>query len=81
MVCMEVILLLYGLWAGKGTKKRFVPALVGLLCAGVFVALEFALDKTDLPHVLTYSVMILFLGVLAWMECWGFKLSRGHKPE
>ena len=81
MVCMEVILLLYGLWAGKGTKKRFVPALAGLLCAGVFVALEFALDKTDLPHVLTYSVMILFLGVLAWMECWGFKLSRGHKPE
>ena len=72
MIAMEVILILYGIWA-KGQKKRFLPAIVGLICAGVFVAVEFALDKTNIPHVITYGVMILGLAVLAWMECLGFK--------
>ena len=79
MVCMEVILILYGLWARKGEKLRFLPALIGLACAGVFVCLEFALDKTNIPHVVTYGVMILFLGVLAWAECRGFsRLDERH---
>lgn len=73
MVCIEAILVLYGLWTEKGTKRRFLPALVGLGCAGVFVAVEFALDKTSLPHALTYSVMALFLALLGWMEHWGNK--------
>lgn len=73
MICMEVILILYGVWAGKGAKRRFLPALGALGCAGVFVACEFALDKTNLPHVVTYGIMILFLAVLAWLEITGFQ--------
>lgn len=42
MVVIEVILILYGVW-GKGHKARFVPAAVGLACAGLFVAVEFTL--------------------------------------
>ncbi|MBR1586468.1 MAG: prolipoprotein diacylglyceryl transferase [Clostridia bacterium] len=71
MVAMEVILVLYGVWA-KGQRKRFLPAVAGLACAGVFVAVEFALDKTDLPHLVTYAVMALGLVCLGWMECLGF---------
>ena len=73
MVCLEVILVLYGVWAGKETKNRFLPAIVGLLCAGLFVGIEFALDKTNLPHAFTYAVMIAGLCVLGWMEHIGFK--------
>ena len=76
MICLEVILVLYGVWAGKETKKRFLPAIVGLICAGVFVGLEFALDKTNLPHALTYGVMIAGLVVLGWMEHIGFAKIR-----
>ena len=79
MLYIEAVFLLYGVWAGKGTKNRFLPAIVGLICAGVFVGLEFALDKTNIPHVVTYGVMILFLGVLAWAECRGFsRLDERH---
>lgn len=73
MLCMEGILLLYGLRAAKGDKKRFLPALAGLACAGVFVGVEFALDKTNLPHAMTYGIMILFLGALGAMERMGFR--------
>ena len=76
MLYIEAIYLLYAVWAGKGTKNRFLPAIVGLVCAGVFVGLEFALDKTNLPHVLTYSVMIAGLIVLGYMEHFGFKKLR-----
>lgn len=73
MLYIEAVFLLYAFWAGKGTKNRFLPAIVGLICAGVFVGVEFALDKTNLPHVLTYSVMIAGLIVLGVMEHLGFK--------
>lgn len=73
MLLLETVLVLYGVWAKDRTKKPFLPAFVGLLCAGLFVALEFALDKTDIPHLATYAVMVLGLGVLGWMECIGFK--------
>ena len=73
MLYIETVFLLYAVWAGKGTKNRFLPAIVGLVCAGVFIGVEFALDKTNLPHALTYSVMIAGLAVLGVMEHIGFK--------
>ena len=76
MLYIEAMLLLYGVWAGKGTRNRFLPAIVGLVCAGVFVGVEFALDKTNLSHAVTYAVMIAGLCVLAWMEQLGFKKVR-----
>jgi hypothetical protein len=76
MLYIETIFLLYAFWAGKGTKNRFLPAIVGLVCAGVFIGVEFALDKTSIPHVITYSVMIVGLIVLGYMEHFGFKKLR-----
>lgn len=72
MVAVEVILILLGVWA-KGEKKRFAPAVTGLVCAGVFVAVEFAvggklLEGTPIP--VFYGVMIAGLIVLALMENW-----------
>lgn len=72
MVAVEVILVLLGVWA-KGEKKRFLPAAAGLLCAGVFVAVEFAVGGklfSGVPHVIFYMVMILGLAVLAVLESW-----------
>ncbi|MBR3108994.1 MAG: prolipoprotein diacylglyceryl transferase [Clostridia bacterium] len=77
MLYIEAIFLLYAVWAGKGTKNRFLPAIVGLVCAGVFIGVEFALDKTNLPHVLTYAVMVAGLVVLGFMEHLGFKKLTG----
>ena len=42
MVTVETVLILYGVWA-KGKKRRFLPAAVGLMMAGLFVAVEFTL--------------------------------------
>ena len=42
MVTVEVIFILYGVWA-RGWKRRFLPAAMGLVCAGIFVAVEFTL--------------------------------------
>lgn len=72
MVAVEVILLLQGLRA-KGEKKRFLPAVTGLVCAGIFVAVEFAVggklfEGTPIP--VFYGVMIAGLVVLALWEIW-----------
>ena len=75
MVVMEIILLLYALRTPKDRKLRFLPPILGLVAAGIFVAVEFALDKSDLPHLLTYAIMILGQGLLAYAEIRGFKKS------
>lgn len=72
MVAVEVILILQGLRAAGG-MKRFLPALVGLVCAGVFVAVEFAVggklfEGTPVP--VFYGVMIAGLVILGMMEVW-----------
>ena len=71
MIAVEAVLLLYGVWQRRGLRG-FAPALTGLGCAGLFVAVEFALDKTDIPHIATYAVMIAGLVLLAAAE------MRGH---
>lgn len=75
MIVMVAILILYGFWAGKQQKRRFLPALLSLVCAGVFVAVEFALDGklgNELGYVIPYIVMALGLIALAVIECRGF---------
>ncbi len=79
MIAVEAVLLLYGLWQHRGLKG-FVPALTGLCCAGLFVAIEFALDKTDIPHIMSYAAMIAGLVLLAAAEIRGHaKLRKNAK--
>lgn len=70
MVMVEGILILLGMRA-RGRRRRFLPAIAGLLCAGVFVAVEFAVGGKILNGVspaVFYAVMILGLALLAVME-------------
>ena len=86
MVVMAAILFLYGVWAGKNRKKRFLPAVLSLVCAGVFVAVEFALDGKlgDLfrnVRAIPYAVMGVGLVALAVLECRGFARIRAAEAE
>lgn len=72
MLVVEAILILQGVRA-KGEKRRFLPALAGVACAGVFVAVEFAvggklLNGTPIP--VFYAVMNAGLILLALLENW-----------
>ena len=69
MVTVEIILLLLGL---RAKKHGYLPAVIGLLCAGVFVAVEFAVGGkllNGVHPVFFYAVMAVGLAVLAVMEC------------
>lgn len=60
----------------------FLPAIIGLLCAGVFVAVEFALDKTDWPIPAIYGTMIAGIAAMAVTECWSQRrMIRGIELE
>lgn len=72
MLVVEGTLILYAVKAAPGAR-RLVPPLVGVGCAGVFVAVEFALDKSSLSIVLLYAVMAVFMAVLAAAERRGFR--------
>ena len=63
-------LLFYGCLKAEegGGWKRFWPLLCALACIGLFIAVEFGLDKTNLPRALLYGAMILGLGVLSLLE-------------
>jgi len=72
MIVVESILLWLGIGA-KNEKRRFFPAIAGILCAGVFVAVEFAVGGKLFEGVnilYFYGVMILGLILLALMENW-----------
>ncbi|MBQ2700119.1 MAG: hypothetical protein IJF65_03075, partial [Clostridia bacterium] len=72
MIVVESILLWLGIGA-KNEKRRFLPAIAGILCAGVFVAVEFAVGGKLFEGVnilYFYGVMILGLILLALMENW-----------
>ena len=72
MILVEVILIILGIGA-KQEKRRFWPAIAGLLWAGVFVAVEFAAGGkifVDMSPVIYYGVMVLGLVCLGWMEHW-----------
>lgn len=80
MLVVEAILILQGARA-KAEKKRFLPALAGLVFAGVFVAVEFAVGGklfVGTPIPVFYAVMVVCLFILAMMESW---LMRSLQPK
>ncbi len=69
-VVLVALLALAGLKIKAGSAwKRFWPLPAALLCIVVIVGVEFALDKTELPPLLLYGVMLLMLAAMAAMEC------------
>ena len=66
VLCGVIIegLLIYGCLqcaAPKGFWKRFWPCFAAIGCVGVIVGVEFGLDKTQIPDVFWYCVMIAAL--------------------
>lgn len=54
--------------SGRGGARRFLPVGGMLLCIAVMVGVEFALDKSDIPYLVCYGVMILALLAMAALE-------------
>lgn len=74
MITMAVILLVYTAQMGR-RKLRWLPLVICAACAGLFVGVEFALDKTVWPIPLIYGAMLLGMAVLAVTETKSFKLA------
>lgn len=77
MVAMFLILLLYGL-RGEAGWKRFRPAGIALLCAGLFIVCEFALEGKIsflrfLDQQACYGLMALGQVILALTEIRAFR--------
>lgn len=72
MITLAVVVLLYLLWSARSWKNWW-PMLVCVACAGLFVGVEFALDKTSWPIPLIYGAMLLGLAVLAVTEIVTFR--------
>ncbi|MCR4885388.1 MAG: prolipoprotein diacylglyceryl transferase [Clostridiales bacterium] len=84
MVAVEAVLILLSVRVmkkGVPFGRAFLPAFAGLLCAGLFVAVEFTVGGKVLATVpgityYAYGVMLLGLGVLAALEAlWTRKLN------
>lgn len=72
MIALAVVMLLYLLWSARSWKDWW-PMLVCVACAGLFVGVEFALDKTSWPIPLIYGAMLLGMMVLAATEIVTFR--------
>lgn len=57
-----------GLKTNRSNRKRFLPALGILGAIGVIVFVEFALDKFNIPHLVSYGMMICALIAMAILE-------------
>lgn len=86
MVTMFVILVIYGART-RGGKERWIPALIALGCAGLFIVCEFAMEGKILflqflDLFACYGLMALGLVILGWTEIWAFKkyLSSPRHP-
>ena len=83
LVC-EGILVYYALRRGRG-PRGWIPAAAGLLLAGFFVAIEFALENKisfgghGLPHGLLYALMAAGLACMAVAEHLGRRLPGSPK--
>ena len=64
----EAVLVWMAFRLGRRERRHWLPAVVGLVVLLLTVAEEFALDKTDIPHWITYSAMALGLAAMAWAE-------------
>lgn len=72
MLTMAAVLLVYTVQMGK-RKLRWLPIVICAACAGLFVGVEFALDKTAWPIPLIYGAMLLGMAVLAVTEAKSYK--------
>ena len=68
----DYVMLLTGLCLG---------VVMGFVVCGLTVAEEFALDKSDIPHVITYACMVAGLIVLAVMENWSYRQIRAAEKN
>jgi len=75
MVAMFVILVIYGT---RMKDHKAVPAIIALLCAGLFIAMEFALEG-KIPFLrfmnawACYGVMLLGQVILGVVEVWAYR--------
>lgn len=83
LLCMVVVMTVLVYYALRSPRKpiRFLPPIVGALCAALFVGVEFALDKTDWSLWLIYGAMLLGLLALAVAENVGFRQARGSESK
>ena len=88
MVCMFVILIIYGVRGGGSVFSRMLPAGIALLCAGLFIVCEFAMEgKIVFLQFLTqeacYALMFLGQIVLAVTEIRAFRHAKAVsvRPE
>ena len=82
MVTMFVILVRYGMRM-KNLPRRFLPAGIALLCAGLFIVCEFAMEgKIGFLRFLDiyacYGLMALGLAALAVTEIRAFRRTRNR---
>ena len=68
VICVVVVVGMLLIWIiGSGSKltfaRRWLPLLLALLCLGMIIPLEFAIDGKlfDIPHWICYVVMVLVL--------------------
>lgn len=73
---VEAVLIIWGLRLRGSSKRWFLPFVLGLVVCALTVAEEFALDKSDIPHLITYACMVAGLIVLAVMENWAYRQIR-----
>ena len=68
----------------RGKMVAFVPAVLCLLCAGVLIWMEFALDNKplfniEIPTLLCYGIMIAALGCMAGLSLYSYhKLNKAE---
>ncbi len=76
---VEAVLIAWSLRIRKTERLWFLPWVLGLVVCALTVAEEFALDKTDIPHMITYACMIAGLVVLAVVEHWAYRKAFEKK--
>ena len=73
MVCALLMALPAMLYMARGKKRKILAVLSAALLAGVVTALEFALDRANLPDLLLYAAYALVIG--GWLYL-GFRLGQ-----
>ena len=72
LLCFVYVFAVLIAWSLRARKKQhrrwFVPVIIGVVVALLTIAEEFALDKTNISHLITYACMVLGLAVLAVTE-------------
>lgn len=78
---VQAVLIVWSLRIRQTNRRWFLPIVMGFVVCGLTVAEEFALDKSDIPHVITYACMVAGLIVLAVMENWSYRQIRAAEKN